>query len=122
VQAHTPPGSVIAFAKPRALALLGGRPGWIWNPDYGADVFRAKLQRSRASFLITVAPGTCLYERYPAYLDSRFQDAIGTTVFRNAIFRVIELRDPSVRTPSAKPLGLDLLPVVPAGGQARLSR
>jgi hypothetical protein len=58
VQAHTPAGSVIAFAKPRAIALLGQRPGWMWNPDDNADVFRAKLQRARTSFLITVAPGT----------------------------------------------------------------
>jgi hypothetical protein len=93
VQAHTPPGSVIAFAKPRAIALLGQRPGWMWNPDYDADVFRAKLQRARASFLITVAPGTYLYPRYPAYLDGKFQEEIGTTVFRNAMFRVIELGD-----------------------------
>jgi len=93
VQAQTPPGSTIAFAKPRALALLGERQGWIWNPDYKAEVFRARLEQARVRFLITVAPGAQLQERYPAYVDSAFQDGIGTTVFRNAMFRVIELRD-----------------------------
>jgi hypothetical protein len=93
VQAHTPAGSVVAFAKPRAIALLGKRSGWMWNTDYRADVFRAKLLDARVSFLITVAPGTYLYQRYPAYVDGKYQDEIGTTVFRNAMFRVIELRD-----------------------------
>ena len=93
VQAYTPPDSVIAFAKPRALALYAGRPAWIWNPDYKAEDFRAKLERSGASFLITVPPQTLLHERYPAYLGDRMQDELGTTVFRNAMFRVIALRD-----------------------------
>lgn len=102
VRSSTPPGSVIAFAKPRALALFADRPGWIWNPDYDERVFRAKL-RERASYLVTVAPGTLLRERYPAYVDERFERDIGTTVFSNAMFTVVELRfqppHPKVSTP-----------------------
>jgi 4-amino-4-deoxy-L-arabinose transferase-like glycosyltransferase len=88
---HTPAGSVIAFAKPRALALFAERPGWIWNPDYDEPTFRAKL-RERASYLVIAAPGTLLRERYPAYVDARFERDIGTRAFSNAMFTVVELR------------------------------
>jgi hypothetical protein len=96
VNAHTPPGSVIAFAKPRALALLADRPGWIWNPDYGAGVFRPKL-RERASFLVIAAPGTALRERYPPYVDARFEAGIGAPIFRNSMFTVVDIRKPAPR-------------------------
>lgn len=92
VRTRTPSDSVIAFAKPRALALLAQRRAWMWNRDYSPDVFRAKLHAARAAYLVTAAPGTYLQRLYPPYIDGAFETQLGATVFRNAMFSVIELR------------------------------
>jgi hypothetical protein len=95
VRAETPPDAVIAFAKPRALALFGQRAAWMWSTEYGPDELRRKLQKVGAGFLIIAAPETALGEQYPASLGLSSLETEGAQpVFRNGMFTVIKLRNP----------------------------
>jgi len=94
-QAHTPPGTVIAFAKPRAMALLTGRPAWMWSPDYSAGELRQKLNAVGAKVIVMVAPGNELAEKYPAQLEiaALAREPGSKIVFQNRMFTAIRLAE-----------------------------
>lgn len=93
VGSHTPPGTIVAFAKPRAMALLGGRDSWAWPQDYTAQAFQAKLRAMHTGLLVIGAPGSRWAERNPP-LDSEWGGQTASSrevVFRNNMFIAIRL-------------------------------
>ncbi len=85
---HTAPGTVIAFAKPRAMALLGGRPSWTWSPRYSAAEFERKARAAGVGVLVVGAAGSAWAERNPpmAHAGPAAKSPPGPILFRNATF------------------------------------
>jgi hypothetical protein len=93
VRTHTAPDAVVAFAKPRAMALMAGRSSWMWSTKYSPEELRSKLRDVGASLLILVAPGSPLAESYyPASLDfaALIQEPGSKILFQNRMFTAIQ--------------------------------
>ena len=93
VRTQTAPDAVIAFAKPRAMALMGERASWMWSVDYSPNELRTGLRGAGATVLVVVAPETALAEKYPAALDfAGIAEKTGSEVlFQNRMFTVFRL-------------------------------
>ena len=98
VRTNTTPDSVIVFAKPRAMALLGGRASWRPSAKYTTDEFTRKLEKVGASIAVVGTPGSNFAVEYPATaaLAQRIQDPGAERLFRNSMFEVIRLGAPRV--------------------------
>ena len=93
VETHTPPGAVIAFAKPRAMALLAGRRSWAWSTEYSPSELRRRLHDIGATEIVIATPFSAIADRYPASLQfaSLVAEPGNAVVFQNSMFRVIDL-------------------------------
>jgi len=94
VRTRTPPDAVIAFAKPRVMALMAGRTSWMWSTKYSPEEFRRRLRDVGVSVLVIAAPGTALAERYyPASLDftALTHDSSSKVLFQNGMFTAIRV-------------------------------
>lgn len=96
IRDHIAADAIVAFANPRAMALLGQRASWRWSLDYSAAELRAKLRAVGAGVLVVPRPGPTLAEYYPAAMDfAGFARAPGTRVlFENRDFAVLGLAAP----------------------------
>ncbi|MEQ1579200.1 MAG: hypothetical protein ABL964_01270 [Steroidobacteraceae bacterium] len=83
----------VAFAKPRALALLTDRHSWIWSDKRSAAETWSEFAATGVSYLVTVNPSHELAPIYPSFLswDGWRSRAGATLVFENASFRLIEI-------------------------------
>ena len=89
----TEPGDVVAFAKPRAMALLSGRPSWTWSLSYTSTQLRERLRQVHAKILVRAAPDSVLHDYYPAAqdLDGLARDSSWRLAFQNRQFRIYRL-------------------------------
>jgi len=93
VRDKTPPNTIVAFAKPRAMALLGDRPTWAWSPSYTPAVLRARIDALKVGLLVIGAPGSAWATKNPAPVSSEISPAgfAGTIAFKNDMFVAIWL-------------------------------
>jgi hypothetical protein len=91
---HTTDGSTIAFAKPRALALLTGRRGWIWPPNVDQQANWQAMISAHIDYIVLVAPDSPLAEKYPPYLlwDTWRSNPQLTLVYENRDFRILRIQ------------------------------
>ena len=101
IREGTPPGSVVVFPKPRAMALLGDRRSWAPFPRYTPEQFERRMRGFGADFIVSGAPGAEFGARYPLAPPVRaWMNAPGaTTVFRNSEFVVVRLPPLPPRSP-----------------------
>jgi hypothetical protein len=91
MRSQTPPGAVVVFPKPRAMALLGGRRSWAPAPRYTSGQLERRVRRFGADFIVEGAPGSEFGARYPLPPPVRawMHGPGATTVFRNREFVVV---------------------------------
>ena len=90
VRTQTPPDAVIAFAKPRAMALFTGRPSWRWSLDYAQGELGKKIEQLGVDLLVIADPRSPL-----AYLNPGSWPGLhdlGSEVFRNEMFIALRPR------------------------------
>jgi hypothetical protein len=94
IQEHTGTGALVAFAKPRAMALLAGRSTWIWTAGQDQESNWSELVRAHTEYIVLVPPTHPLAGRYPPYLswDTWRSNPHLTLVFENQTFRVLRLQ------------------------------
>ena len=83
----------VAFAKPRAMALLADRQAWVWASSREPRFNWAALKSTHINYIVLVAPTHPLASRYPALLtwDAWRSNPELTLVFENQSFRVLRL-------------------------------
>jgi uncharacterized membrane protein YphA (DoxX/SURF4 family) len=93
VRTQTGDDERIAFAKPRALALLTRRPSWGWAVNRPAEYTARELTDARIRYLITVKPDHELAEYYPPSLswEGWRSQPHATLIYENSTFRLIRL-------------------------------
>lgn len=93
VRATTPPTSVVMFDKPRAMALLGGRPSWRPADYYTSDELQRNLKKRRVDTVVVGAPGSKFAELYPpsAAEVQLIRGPRTQLLFRNSMFDVVRL-------------------------------
>ena len=93
VRTQTASDAVIVFAKPRAMALLGGRTSWRPAQHYSPDELTHKLEKIGASVAVVGTPGSNFAEKYPAVpsVAERIRDSGAEPLFRNSMFEVVRL-------------------------------
>jgi hypothetical protein len=93
IRNNTAPGTRIAFAKPRAMALLANRPAWVWASSQDRRFDWEALQRTHINYIVLVPPTHPLASRYPAELgwDAWRSSPKLHLMFENASFRVLRL-------------------------------
>jgi hypothetical protein len=93
IRNNTAPGSRVAFAKPRAMALLANRPAWVWASSQDRRFDWDSLQRTHINYIVLVPPTHRLASRYPAELgwDAWRSNPNLHLMFENASFRVLRL-------------------------------
>jgi hypothetical protein len=91
IRTHTEPEARIAFAKPRAMALLADRQAWVWASNRDQRFNWAELQSTHINYIVLVSPKHPLASRYPALLtwDAWRSNPKLTLVFENQSFRVL---------------------------------
>jgi len=91
---NTEPDARVAFAKPRALALLADRPAWVWASTQNQRFDWEALLRTRINYIVLVPPKHVLASRYPAELswDAWRSNPRLDLVFENASFRVLRFK------------------------------
>jgi len=87
---HAPPGAVVAFSKPRIMALLGERRSWA--PSEGSrEQFERRAARMGLDLIVDGQRGSEFARRYP--LPEGVRPSIewpgAAVLFRNASFVVI---------------------------------
>jgi hypothetical protein len=94
LRSHTPEGTTVAFAKPRALALLSGRRGWMWSTTLDQRENWQAMASVPVGYIVLVAPDSPLAALYPAYLswDGWRSNPRLALVYENPAFRVIRLQ------------------------------
>jgi hypothetical protein len=94
LHSHTPEGATVAFAKPRALALLSGRRGWTWSKELTQQENWQAMTRAHIDYIVLVAPDSPLAGQYPAYLswDAWRSNTLVTLVYENPSFRVLRVQ------------------------------
>lgn len=98
VRQFVPAGEPVAFAKPRALALLARRPSWIWAADQEAAQTWAEFASAGVSWFVTVRPTHELAPLYPEYLawDGWRTRPGATLIYGNSDFRLVRLAPSAV--------------------------
>ena len=93
VRTQTAPDTVIVFAKPRAMALLGGRASWRPAQRYTSDELTHKLGKMGANVVVVGTPGSNFAEKYPAVpsVTERIRDSGAEILFRNSMFEVVRI-------------------------------
>lgn len=93
LQTETPTGATVAFVKPRAMALLSGRKGWMWANGLSRQASRQEMSDAHVDYIVLVPPDSFLADRYPAYLswDGWQADPDLRLVYQNRSFRVLGL-------------------------------
>ena len=91
IRTHTGPEARVAFAKPRAMALLADRQAWVWASSRDQRFNWAELKSAHINYIVLVPPTHPLASRYPALLtwDAWRSNPKLTLVFENQSFRVL---------------------------------
>lgn len=94
IQNNTGTGALVAFAKPRAMALLAGRHAWIWTAGRDQESNWRELVRAHTDYIVLVPATHPLAVKYPPYLswDAWRSNPGLTLVFENQTFRVLRLK------------------------------
>jgi hypothetical protein len=81
----------VAFAKPRAMALLADRRAWVWSTGSDPPFSWDQLRNTHINYIVLVPPGHPLASRYPPQLnwDAGRANPELTLVFENKSFRVL---------------------------------
>ena len=93
VSERTPSSSVIVSDRPRAIALLTGRPGSVYAAPSGTDELVAYMGEIGARYIV-VAPAEERFDEDPGYLPRFVAEQSGRLrrVFRNAEYSVYVIR------------------------------
>lgn len=124
---NTESNALVAFAKPRVIALLAGRRGWTWAADRARESNWQEMMRAGVNYMVLVPPNHPLASQYPLYLswDTWRADPHLTLVFENRTFRVLRLNYVFPvhveQEPSSVPVRLRDSPL-PARGAVRKTR
>jgi hypothetical protein len=94
LQNNTAASTTIAFAKPRALALLTGRRGWMWAQDRDQESNWDEMMQAHIDYIVLVAPAHPLASMYPFYLswDAWRSNPRLSLVYQNRTFKVLRLQ------------------------------
>jgi hypothetical protein len=94
LQDNTANGAAVAFAKPRALALLTGRRGWMWAPGRDRESNWREMMQAHIDYIVLVSPANTLASKYPFYLswDAWRSNARLSLVYENQTFKVLRLQ------------------------------
>lgn len=93
VNETVPPGTLVAFAKPRAMGLFAHRPSWRWGPEYTSEELPAKLAAVKAGLIVLARPGRPLSEITPSEAHIKVLRSSGwETSFQNDHFEVLKPR------------------------------
>jgi hypothetical protein len=94
LHSHTAVGATVAFAKPRALALLTDRRGWMWSTDLDQQANWRAMTRAHIDYIVLVAPDSPLTDKYPPYLswEAWRSNPHLTLVYGNRGFRVLRVQ------------------------------
>jgi hypothetical protein len=94
LHSQTPQGTTVAFAKPRALALLSGRRGWMWSTTLDQQANWQSMASAHVSYVVLVAPDSPLARLYPAYFawDGWRSNPQLNLVYENPTFRVLRVQ------------------------------
>jgi hypothetical protein len=93
MQINTSPSSIVMFAKPRAMALLGNRYSWRPADHYTVEDLQLNMSKTGVNIVVTGIPGSRFAELYPM---QKAQDIFihrqqTSVLFRNSMFQVIQL-------------------------------
>jgi hypothetical protein len=94
LQNNTTDAATIAFAKPRALAMLTGRRSWMWAPDRDRQSNWHEMMQAHIDYIVLVDPANPLASRYPFYLswDTWRSNSRLSLVYENHTFKVLRLQ------------------------------
>jgi hypothetical protein len=94
LQSNTADAATIAFAKPRALAMLTGRRSWMWAPDRDRGSNWHEMMQAHIDYIVLVDPANPLASKYPFYLswDTWRSNSRLTLVYENRTFKVLRLQ------------------------------
>lgn len=93
VRTTTAPSSVVMFAKPRAMALFGGRHSWRPANRYTLEELQRKAKKMEVNTVVVGAPGSQFAKLYPlsAAEAQLIRGSETQLLFRNSMFEVVRL-------------------------------
>jgi hypothetical protein len=93
LRSNTAGGTTVAFAKPRALALLAERRGWMWSTDLDQQANWRAMAGAHIGYIVLVAPDSPLSDKYPPYFswEAWRSNPNLTLVYENRGFRVLRV-------------------------------